>query len=84
MIGYGQAEYLFTFAERNGHYGILKELKRIGLVNVISLLGQYQRRRIWNYMLNNKPIEAIKLLKTLPDESGHGGTHELSNQQTHN
>jgi hypothetical protein len=77
MIGIGQAEYLVEFAKKNGHYGVSKEFERIGIMNLINLLGQDQKRRLYGYMMYNKPDCALKLLSTLPSEA----KDELPNKQ---
>lgn len=68
MIGFNQAENLFLFAKRNEFLGIYAELKRIGIGNLMNLMGPDQQKRLIHYMAGNQPKDALELLSKYPSE----------------
>lgn len=68
MITFNQAENLFRFAKMNQYTTIYAELDRVGLNNLMNLMGPDQQRRLIHFMAGNKPAEALKLLSNYPSE----------------
>lgn len=66
MITFNQAENLFRFASHNQFPEIHTELERIGLKNLMSLMGPDQQHRMIHLMAANKPAEVLKHLSNYP------------------
>lgn len=67
-IGIFVAQTLIDQAGEMGFPKIQAELKRIGLDNLMNLMGQDQKKRIYHYMYSNKPVEALKHLINYPSK----------------
>lgn len=66
MIGFNQAENLFMFSKRNQFPQIYSELQRIGINNLMNLMGPDQQKRLIHYMAGNEPSSALGLLSKYP------------------
>jgi len=67
-IGIFQAMTLIDQAGEMGFPKIQAELKRIGVEHLTNLMGNDQKKRIYNAMYHNDPVSALKHLANYPSE----------------
>lgn len=75
MVSQFQIDSLLEKSQEWGFTKINSELKRIGYENLMNLMGEDQKKRIWSAMWHNEPQKALKHLANYPSE-GESAVYE--------